>query len=156
MHAKMTRDRKKCFIATVERTIDELEADIRRMKDVLAQVSAHQLDPQEEPTATTATSASMSVTTTPATAAVTPGATPVVRALPAPTNSLDEDEQHQQPEEGQNYSVDEDESASQQSVTGPEPKGIDAAGEKKAATVAAATTPGGANQRVRHGFSLNA
>lgn len=40
MHAKMTRDRKKCFISTIEKTIDELESDIKQMKDILADVSA--------------------------------------------------------------------------------------------------------------------
>lgn len=40
MHAKMTRDRKKCFIATIEKTIDELESDVNRMRDILKQVSS--------------------------------------------------------------------------------------------------------------------
>jgi hypothetical protein len=39
MHAKMTRDRKKCFIATIEKTIDELESDVNRMRSILKQVS---------------------------------------------------------------------------------------------------------------------
>lgn len=38
MHAKMTRDRKKNFIATIEKTIDELESNNARMKEVLARV----------------------------------------------------------------------------------------------------------------------
>jgi len=38
MHAKMTRDRKKNFIATIEKTIDELETNNARMKEVLASV----------------------------------------------------------------------------------------------------------------------
>lgn len=41
MHAKMTRDRKKCFIAKIETTIEELESDIARMKGVLRKVSHH-------------------------------------------------------------------------------------------------------------------
>jgi hypothetical protein len=41
MHAKMTRDRKKCFIAKIEKTIEELESDIARMKGVLQKVSHH-------------------------------------------------------------------------------------------------------------------
>lgn len=36
MHAKMTRDRKKNFIATIEKTIDELESNNARMKEALA------------------------------------------------------------------------------------------------------------------------
>lgn len=39
MHAKLTRDRKKCFIAVLEKTIGDLQADIERMKGVLTQVS---------------------------------------------------------------------------------------------------------------------
>lgn len=42
MHAKMTRDRKKNFIATIEKTIDELERDCQKMRDVLNKVGAHQ------------------------------------------------------------------------------------------------------------------
>lgn len=40
MHAKMTRDRKKSFISTIESTVEELESDIHRMKDILAKVAA--------------------------------------------------------------------------------------------------------------------
>lgn len=40
MHAKMTRDRKKNFIGTIEKTIEELEHDIRRLQNVLAKVSS--------------------------------------------------------------------------------------------------------------------
>eukprot|EP00522_Entomoneis_paludosa_P012727 CAMPEP_0172439070 /NCGR_PEP_ID=MMETSP1065-20121228/173_1 /TAXON_ID=265537 /ORGANISM="Amphiprora paludosa, Strain CCMP125" /LENGTH=436 /DNA_ID=CAMNT_0013187697 /DNA_START=8 /DNA_END=1318 /DNA_ORIENTATION=- len=35
MHAKMTRSRKKCFIATIQKAIDELEAENQRMRDLL-------------------------------------------------------------------------------------------------------------------------
>lgn len=42
MHAKMTRDRKKNFIATIEKTIEELERDCQRMRDVLNKVGAHE------------------------------------------------------------------------------------------------------------------
>jgi len=38
MHAKMTRDRKKNFISTIEKTIQELESSNQRMKAVLADV----------------------------------------------------------------------------------------------------------------------
>jgi Basic region leucine zipper len=38
MHAKMTRDRKKSFISTIEQTIEELESTNRRMRAVLAEV----------------------------------------------------------------------------------------------------------------------
>lgn len=40
MHAKMTRDRKKCFIATIEKTIDELEKENDRMRSLLSKLSA--------------------------------------------------------------------------------------------------------------------
>lgn len=40
MHAKMTRDRKKCFIATIEKTIDDLEKENNRMRSVLSKMSA--------------------------------------------------------------------------------------------------------------------
>jgi hypothetical protein len=53
MHAKMTRDRKKCFIATIEKTINELESDVKRMRDILKQVSSakfiHQVTPMGSP-----------------------------------------------------------------------------------------------------------
>ena len=39
MHAKMTRDRKKSFISTIEKTIEDLEANNRRMKDVIITVT---------------------------------------------------------------------------------------------------------------------
>jgi hypothetical protein len=38
MHAKMTRDRKKNFIATIEKTIDDLESNNSQMKEILARV----------------------------------------------------------------------------------------------------------------------
>lgn len=39
MHAKLTRDRKKCFISVLEKTIEDLEAEIGNMRDTLARVS---------------------------------------------------------------------------------------------------------------------
>ena len=36
MHAKMTRDRKKLFISSVEKTIAELESNNKRMRAILA------------------------------------------------------------------------------------------------------------------------
>lgn len=36
MHAKMTRDRKKLFISSVEKTIAELEENNKRMRGILA------------------------------------------------------------------------------------------------------------------------
>jgi hypothetical protein len=39
MHAKMTRDRKKCFFSAIEQTIRDLTMDIERMRNVLANVS---------------------------------------------------------------------------------------------------------------------
>lgn len=40
MHAKMTRDRKKCFIATIEKTIEDLQNENKRLKDMLTKLSA--------------------------------------------------------------------------------------------------------------------
>jgi hypothetical protein len=40
MHAKMTRDRKKCFIATIQKTIDDLENENNRMRDMLSKISS--------------------------------------------------------------------------------------------------------------------
>ena len=45
MHAKMTRDRKKCFIATIEKTIDELVNENNRMRQVLTEVAKHHFGP---------------------------------------------------------------------------------------------------------------
>ena len=39
MHAKMTRDRKKSFIANIEKTIEELQSKNQHMKDVLSTVT---------------------------------------------------------------------------------------------------------------------
>jgi len=39
MHAKMTRDRKKCFIAAVEKTIEELEMGNQRMRETLTKLT---------------------------------------------------------------------------------------------------------------------
>jgi Basic region leucine zipper len=39
MHAKMTRDRKKSYLATIETTIATLERDNQRMREVLAKLS---------------------------------------------------------------------------------------------------------------------
>jgi hypothetical protein len=38
MHAKMTRDRKKSFITTIEKTIEKLKMNNKRMKEVLTEV----------------------------------------------------------------------------------------------------------------------
>ena len=40
MHAKMTRDRKKCFIATIEKTIEDLENENNRMRSLLSKLAA--------------------------------------------------------------------------------------------------------------------
>lgn len=45
MHAKMTRDRKKCFISAVEKTIEQLESDNKRMRTALAKVAKHHFGP---------------------------------------------------------------------------------------------------------------
>jgi hypothetical protein len=40
MHAKMTRDRKKCFILAVEKTMESLKTENKRMRDVLDKVAS--------------------------------------------------------------------------------------------------------------------
>ena len=49
MHAKMTRDRKKSFIATIEKTIEDLESSNRRMKAVLLKVTQTHFKPASAP-----------------------------------------------------------------------------------------------------------
>jgi len=76
MHAKMTRDRKKNFIATIEKTIEELERDCERMRDVLNKVGAHE-------------EAAAAVLTAPAEqAAGTSTVTPVIAPLASPNLSV--------------------------------------------------------------------
>lgn len=41
MHAKMTRDRKKNFIATIETTIEDLECNNARMREVVTQIGSN-------------------------------------------------------------------------------------------------------------------
>jgi hypothetical protein len=40
MHAQMTRARKKCFIATIEKTIQDLQDENNRMKSMLSKLSS--------------------------------------------------------------------------------------------------------------------
>ena len=51
MHAKMTRDRKKNFIATIEKTIEQLERDCQKMRDILEKVGAQKQQQQQVLTA---------------------------------------------------------------------------------------------------------
>jgi len=53
MHAKMTRDRKKSYIATIERTIEELESSNQRMASVLEDVIHAQKSSPSSPAAAT-------------------------------------------------------------------------------------------------------
>lgn len=50
MHAKLTRDRKKCFISVLQKTVEDLVADIQSIRDALARDSifaaAHDLASQ--------------------------------------------------------------------------------------------------------------
>jgi len=41
MHAKMTRDRKKMFISSIEKTIQELENENERMKHIISRQSSN-------------------------------------------------------------------------------------------------------------------
>jgi hypothetical protein len=70
MHAKMTRDRKKCFIATMEKAIDELEQELARMRSIVGRDDSEQgMD---------------EVLTTPDLKAVASMVTPELTALPCP------------------------------------------------------------------------
>jgi len=75
MHAKMTRDRKKCFIATIQKTIEELKADIHRMKAILVKVSV-------SPTSVASSPSGMKY--------VTPATSPELK--PSDSPSIDNDE----------------------------------------------------------------
>lgn len=71
MHAKMTRDRKKNFIATIEKTIDELESNNARMKEALACVVQTHFKVGDTASATTSTmSKPMTYPVTPETSSV--------------------------------------------------------------------------------------
>jgi len=50
MHAKMTRDRKKSFIATIEKTIEDLENENQRMRDILSKVASSKYSQMVTPT----------------------------------------------------------------------------------------------------------
>lgn len=49
MHAKMTRDRKKNFISTIEKTIADLERDNKRMRETLEKQANHQISKGNTP-----------------------------------------------------------------------------------------------------------
>lgn len=49
MHAKMTRDRKKNFISTIEKTIADLEKDNKRMRETLEKQANHQISKGNTP-----------------------------------------------------------------------------------------------------------
>ena len=44
MHAKMTRDRKKCFISTMEKAIDDLEKELASLRCCLLQGQSSKVD----------------------------------------------------------------------------------------------------------------
>jgi hypothetical protein len=48
MHAKLTRDRKKCFISVLEKTVEDLESDIRKIRETLARVSVSGIAPTSQ------------------------------------------------------------------------------------------------------------
>eukprot|EP00541_Cyclophora_tenuis_P014487 CAMPEP_0116570242 /NCGR_PEP_ID=MMETSP0397-20121206/16820_1 /TAXON_ID=216820 /ORGANISM="Cyclophora tenuis, Strain ECT3854" /LENGTH=354 /DNA_ID=CAMNT_0004098055 /DNA_START=317 /DNA_END=1381 /DNA_ORIENTATION=+ len=75
MHAKMTRDRKKCFIAAVEKTIEQLETDNQRMREALKKVAQHHFGSN----------------------AITPAASPVSSSTPSPDNTVDPIQQQMGP-----------------------------------------------------------
>eukprot|EP00536_Pseudo-nitzschia_multiseries_P013601 jgi/Psemu1/290957/fgenesh1_pg.593_\ len=63
MHAKMTRDRKKSFIANIEKTIEELESSNERMASVLADVIHVQKTPPSSPRSSSPSPASPAAAT---------------------------------------------------------------------------------------------
>ena len=65
----MTRDRKRNFIAAIEKSIDQLESDNKKMREVLTKVAKHHFGPN----------------------AITPQASPLLQPLPPPTIHLDDD-----------------------------------------------------------------
>ncbi|KAL3925661.1 MAG: hypothetical protein SGILL_000264 [Bacillariaceae sp.] len=65
MHAKMTRDRKKNFIFTIQQTIEELESSNKRMKAVLADVVHSHFKATTETTMTTTSTPGVPVGVTP-------------------------------------------------------------------------------------------
>jgi hypothetical protein len=72
MHAKMTRDRKKNFIANMEKTIQDMESTNLRMKKVLDNVS---------PTHITSTNSSSTVLSSHPPTGVTPGSSPATASV---------------------------------------------------------------------------
>jgi hypothetical protein len=72
MHAKMTRDRKKLFISSVEKTIAELEQKNKRMRDILAKQAVQYSQ----------ISAAMG-----GSKSITPEQSPMLVAIDAPTSS---------------------------------------------------------------------
>ena len=87
MHAKMTRDRKKCFIATIEKTIDDLERENNRMREILAKVSSTSAFPSVDSITIPTTAASKTV--------ITPITSPELTGSDGPswTDGGDENEQ---------------------------------------------------------------
>ena len=73
MHAKLTRDRKKSFIATLEKTIHHLESDCARLKKILSSVSS---------------------------SVVTPAASPELSAVPDPDETVDDGGPGKRPRHG--------------------------------------------------------
>jgi hypothetical protein len=61
IHAKMTRDRKKSFIATIEKTIEELESSNQRMNAVLKDVKSQSPSTKLSTLASASASASMTL-----------------------------------------------------------------------------------------------
>lgn len=66
MHAKMTRDRKKNFIANIQQTIDELEKSNRNMKAVLAEVVQTHFNPTASASSISAAPVGVTPTVSPA------------------------------------------------------------------------------------------
>lgn len=80
----MTRDRKKCFIATMEKTIEELEHDIARMRGLLKQLAPDEEEPQTEDKAQNLP-------------AVTPLTSPDLSAMQSPEDDDDDASAYSQP-----------------------------------------------------------
>jgi hypothetical protein len=91
MHAKMTRDRKKCFIKTIESTIDDLERENKRLRDLLS-TKTTAVTPQPSPMLS-ATEATHAVEEAPL---LCSSSSSSVASSPCPSPALPNDETPQQ------------------------------------------------------------
>jgi hypothetical protein len=75
-HAKMTRDRKKCFVVTTEKVVADLQAENARLRQILAQVTTESTSHLHERNHNHSTANTL----------VTPVTSPDLSAIPSPTD----------------------------------------------------------------------